>query len=66
MEHNKLRGKIVEKYGSIKKFSETLGKSQQSTNLKVLGKVGFSREDIVRWSELLEISTYDCYAFFFE
>jgi len=64
MAHNKLRGRIVEKYGSVKKFSEILGKSQQQTNLKVLGKQGFTREDIVKWSELLDIAEEDCYAFF--
>lgn len=64
MAHNKLRGLIVEKYGSIRKFSEILEKSQQSTNLKVLGKVGFSREEIITWSNLLGISEDDCFEYF--
>lgn len=66
MSHNKLRGRIVEKYGSIKRFSEVLSKTQQMTNLKVQGKAGFSRDDIVLWSKLLEIPKAEYYDYFIE
>lgn len=66
MSHNKLRGRIVEKFGSVKKFSEKLGKKQQTVNLKVQGKVGFSRKEIIEWSNLLEILPDDCYSYFIE
>lgn len=66
MSHNKLRGRIVEKYGNVKRFSEVLGKTQQITNLKVQGKVGFSRDDIIAWSNLLEIPKAEYYEYFIE
>ena len=34
-DYSKLRGRIVEKYGSISKFSEKLSKSRTSVDLKL-------------------------------
>lgn len=66
MSHNKLRGRIVELYGSVTKFSKAINTSAQTANAKVAGKTGFSRDDIVAWSEALNISNADCYEFFIE
>ena len=40
--YNKLRGRIVERFGSQEKFAETLKKSNVSVSRKMNGKVGFS------------------------
>lgn len=66
MAHNKLRGRIVEKFGSISKFSDILGASRQTTNARVNGKVGFTRADIVKWCEALEILPEEVYSYFID
>lgn len=63
--YNKLRGRIVEKYGSQAKFAEALGLSQNSLSKKMSCKTGFSQEDIIKWSNLLDIDKNDIYLYFF-
>ena len=53
--YSKLRGRIYEKYTTMSRFAEALGKSKQTVGLKVNGDVKFSQEDIVTWSKLLDI-----------
>jgi len=64
-EYRKLIGRIVEKYGTRKEFAKVLGISENSMSLKLNGKTGFSREDMVRWGELLDIEVNDFGAYFF-
>lgn len=64
-EYRKLIGRIVEKYGTRKEFAKVLGISENSMSLKLNGKTGFSREDIVRWGELLDIDVNEFGAYFF-
>jgi transcriptional regulator with XRE-family HTH domain len=64
-EYRKLIGRIVEKYGTRKEFAKVLGISENSMSLKLNGKTGFSREDMVRWGELLDIDVNDFGAYFF-
>ena len=63
--YRKLRGKIVEKYGSQEKFSEVLGISKNSLSLKLNGKTGFSQADIIKWSGLLDIDVPEYGEYFF-
>lgn len=63
--YDKLRGKIIEKYGSQEKYAEVLGISTNSLSKKMTGKTGFSQKDIVVWSELLEIDKSDYSEYFF-
>lgn len=56
MVYNKLRGRIVEKYESQAAFARTLGLSYNAVSNKMTGKASFSRQDIVTWCELLDIS----------
>lgn len=53
--YNKLRGRIIEVFGSQDKFAKKLGKSKNSVSKKMTCKSGFSQEDIVEWSALLGI-----------
>lgn len=64
-EYRKLIGRIVEKYGTRKEFAKALGISENSMSLKLNGKTGFSREDMVRWGELLDIDVNEFGAYFF-
>lgn len=63
--YNKLRGRIIEKYGSQSKFAEKIGISQQSLSKKMNCKIGFSQEDIVLWGGLLDILPEEYSVYFF-
>lgn len=63
--YDKLRGRIVEKYGSQEKFAEVIGISPNSLSKKMTGKTGFSQKDIIRWAELLDIDKADYSEYFF-
>lgn len=63
--YNKLRGRIVEKFGSLSAFSEHLDISRVSASYKMNGKVGFTQEDIETWAKLLDIDPDDYGSYFF-
>lgn len=63
--YNKLRGRIIEKYGTQEKFAEAIGLSTNSMSKKMTGKSGFSQEDIESWSEKLEIAQAEYGEYFF-
>ena len=63
--YNKLIGRIIEKYGTRKKFAETIQMSENSLSLKLNGKTGFSQEDVKLWAELLDIDVSEYGSYFF-
>lgn len=63
--YNKLRGRIVEKYGSQEMFAKEIGISQNSLSLKMTGKTGISQKDIALWADLLDIAKEDYVDYFF-
>jgi len=64
--YSKLKGKIVEKFGSQGKFAEALGVEQNTVSRKLNGISGFSRDDMLIWSALLGIDRDDIGSYFFE
>lgn len=54
-DYSKLRGRIVEKFGSIEAFSSETSISNISVSKKLNNKVPISRADMIEWSNLLEI-----------
>ena len=64
-DYSKLRGRIVEKYGTIKAFAEALGVSNVTISEKLNNKVGITRKDIETWSNILDISECDYGVFYF-
>ena len=64
-DYRKLRGRIVEKFGTISGFAETLGVSKQAVSRKLNNKDGFTRDKILEWSDVLEIPSEDYAAYFF-
>lgn len=64
-EYRKLIGRIIEKYGTRKAFAEILGISENSMSLKLNGKTGFSRDDMIRWGDLLGIDVSEFGDYFF-
>ncbi len=63
--YNKLRGRIIEKFGSQEKFAEALEISSNSLSKKMNGKTGFSQKDIISWSDLLDIEQPEYSDFYF-
>lgn len=62
----KLRGKIVEKYGSQYKFAEALKISENSLSKKLTGKTQFRQGDIQTWCRLLDIPVEKAGLYFFK
>lgn len=63
--YDKLRGKIIEIYGSQEKFATEIGISSNSLSKKMNGKTGISQRDIIKWSELLGIDSSEYGEYFF-
>lgn len=64
--YNKLRGRIIEKYGNLSNFAKVIKLSNNSLSKKMNGKTGFSQEDIKQWSLLLETNPSQYGEYFFE
>lgn len=65
-QYSKLRGKIVEVYGSQYKFAEALKISENSLSKKLNGKTQFRQDDIQTWCNLLGISVDEAGLYFFK
>jgi len=61
----KLRGRIVEKYGTLRNFAKELNTTEATLSLKLSGKTRFQYEDIERFSKLLDIPKDEYGAYFF-
>jgi len=64
-EYRKLRGRIVEKYGSQKAFSEAIGIAPNSLSMKLTGKIQLSQRDMDFWAKLLDIAFEEYHEYFF-
>ena len=63
--YNKLRGRIIEICGSQAEFSKRVGQSEQSITAKLSGRSSFTQENIITWSEVLNIDQNDIGSYFF-
>lgn len=63
--YSKLRGRIVEVYGSQRAFGKQLKLSEQSITAKLNGRTEFSQDDIVKWCNLLGIEAKEVGDYFF-
>ncbi len=63
--YNKLRGRIVEIFGSQALFSKRIGLSEQSVTAKLAGRSMFSQSDIITWCNALDIDQNDIGLYFF-
>lgn len=64
-DYSKLRGRIVEKFGSGRAFAEALGITNVTVSRKLQGSSEFSKSDIESWSALLDISESEYGSFYF-
>jgi hypothetical protein len=63
--YNKLRGRIVEKFGTNAFFASKLGVSERTLSLKLNNKRFFLQEEITKAAKLLEIGDEEIVAYFF-
>lgn len=64
-DYSKLRGLIVEKFGSISKFADRLGVAVQTISAKLCNNLSVTKKDILEWSEILGIDQCDIGIYFF-
>ncbi len=64
-DYSKLRGRIVEKFGTLKAFYEHLHITPEMAYRKLNGIAGFSQNDIVEWCGLLGIALKEVGIYFF-
>ena len=64
-DYSKLRGRIVEKFGTLGAFALGMGWSERTNGLKINGSVEWKQGEIVKAGELLDIdpSEYEVYFF---
>lgn len=65
-DYSKLRGRIIEKYGSLGKFTEKVGISKTAMSKKMNGSTQFSQSDVELWCRLLEIDRAEIPDFFYK
>lgn len=63
---SKLRGRIVEKYGSQASFSKAVNNSLSYISQYLNGKKMLSQKTIDKWAAALEISSEDIPDYFFK
>lgn len=63
--YNKLRGRIVEKFGTIGKLAENVDISFESISKKLNNKVAFAQQEIMVLCKLLDIPIEDIGIYFF-
>ena len=66
-DYSKLRGRIVEKLGSIKKYAELLNLSDTSITNKLSNRTPFNQDEILRSieSDVLDIDVMEIPKYFF-
>lgn len=62
----KLKGRIVEKFGSQSEFAKKLNVSETTVNYKLNGNREMSKKDILDWADALEIQLSEIGDYFFK
>lgn len=65
-DYRKLKGKIVEEYGTQGCFAKALGVSERTLSLKLNNKVFFTQNEMKKCSELLNIDLDKILIYFFK
>lgn len=64
-DYRKLKGRIIEKYGSQLNFADAYGISGNTLSLKMRNKVRFTSDDIIAISDMLDIPENEIGSYFF-
>lgn len=65
-DYSKLKGRIVEKVGTRKKFADKMGWSQRTTSLKMQGQISWTQDDISKAIDVLDIDPKEIPIYFFK
>ena len=65
LDFSKLRGRIIEKYGTLGKFADAMGMCSGSLSKKLRGTTAFDSAEICKALQLLSIDKEDVSAYFF-
>lgn len=65
-DYSKLRGRIIEKYGSCGAFAKVFPMSERTLSLKLTCKRSWSQKQIMRACELLDIEQQEMPDYFFK
>lgn len=63
--YSKLKGKIVEKYGTQAAFCNAMGMSERTLTLKLNNRVDWKQSEIIKACELLDIPPNEVNDYFF-
>ena len=64
-EYRKLKGRIIEMYGSQPAFAAANGATRCTVNNYLTGKTSFTQLKIIEWAEILKIDYKDYLEYFF-
>ena len=64
-DYSKLDGKIKEVFGSRKRYSRAIGRSERTVSLKMNNKIPFDQEEIDRTVVVLNIPADEIWDYFF-
>lgn len=64
-DYSRLRGKIVERFGTIESFAQKLGATATTVGRKLSGKSEWTQAEIIKSCELLQIPLPELTAYFF-
>ena len=64
-DYSKLRGRIVEKFGTQQAFAKALGVSSRTLSLKMNNRIPFGQDEIDKIITLLQDTPQDIKAYFF-
>lgn len=64
--YSKLRGKIIEKFGTLGEFSKAMGWSERTNGLKLSGRVEWKQNEIMTATRLLDVKSEDIDIYFFD
>ena len=63
--YSKLKGRIIEKFGSQKAFCRAINRPENTVSRKLNNIIPFSQDDIREWSETLNIDVSEYGIYFF-
>ena len=64
-DYSKLRGRIIEKFGTLGKFARAVDRSQTSLSMILNGERYLKQDEIDKWAETLSIPPTEIGGFFY-
>lgn len=65
-DYSRLKGKIIEKYGTQNAFAAAVSMTPQNLSHKLNNGVGFGQSEILQWCQLLQIPANEIEKYFFK